>query len=378
MGCCIVGCGKGLPALDVTNDELATLVDTSDEWISTRTGIRSRRISIEESSLDLAETAARQALGWEGALPGFEQQSAFEPEDIDLVLFATLTPDALLPSSAALLRRRLGLVNAVSFDLNAACSGFVYSLTVAEALMAASQAHVAGASGRNHYHRALVVGAERLSRITNWQDRNTCVLFGDGAGAVVVEWRDDAPGIISSYIKNDDDTTNSLVCPASFDSSFVFDQNGVNEIAIQDPAALLADASLDRIDEELGVIEGVAAGEPRQSIRMDGQKVFKFAGNALTNAVLEVLNRAELTLDDIALIVPHQANERIIKYAAKKLGLSLDRFQISIEHRGNSSAACVPMTLSDAYDSGKISPGDKVIMVAFGAGLTSGAVLYEA
>ena len=222
------------------------------------------------------------------------------------------------------------------------------------------------------------MGAERLSRITNWDDRNTCVLFGDGAGAVVVEWRDDAPGIISSYIHNDDDTTNSLVCPASFDSPFVFDDNGVNAALANDPAGILADASLDRIDQELGVAEGVAAGEPRQAIRMDGQKVFKFAGNALTNAVLEVLDRADLTLDDIALIVPHQANERIIKFAAKKLGLGLERFQISIAHRGNSSAACVPMTLSDAYDSGKISSGDKVIMVAFGAGLTSGAVLYEA
>ncbi len=378
MGCCIVGCGKGLPLLDVTNDELAELVDTSDEWISSRTGIRSRRISVEESSLDLAEVAARQALGWDGETPGFKDQPAFAPEDIDLVLFATLTPDALLPSSAALLRRRLGLTNAVAFDLNAACSGFVYSLTVAEALMVASQSGTNGSKGRNKYRRALVVGAERLSRITNWDDRNTCVLFGDGAGAVVVEWRDDAPGIISSYIHNDDDTTNSLVCPASFDSPFVFDDNGVNAALANDPAGILADASLDRIDQELGVAEGVAAGEPRQAIRMDGQKVFKFAGNALTNAVLEVLDRADLTLDDIALIVPHQANERIIKFAAKKLGLGLERFQISIAHRGNSSAACVPMTLSDAYDSGKISSGDKVIMVAFGAGLTSGAVLYEA
>lgn len=378
MGCCIVGCGKGLPALDVTNDELAQLVETSDEWISTRTGIRSRRISVEETSLDLAEAAARQALGWDGETPGLEGQMPFAAEDIDLVVFATLTPDALLPSSAALLRRRLGLANAVSFDLNAACSGFIYSLSVTEALMAASQANVAGSAGRNHYHRALVVGAERLSRITNWSDRNTCVLFGDGAGAVVVEWRDDAPGIISSYIHNDDDTTNSLVCPAAFDSPFAFDEQGVNAAFTQDPAVLLADASLARVDEELGVTEGVAAGEPRQAIRMDGQKVFKFAGNALTNAVLEVLERAGLTLDDIALIVPHQANERIIKYAAKKLGLGLEKFQISIAHRGNSSAACVPMTLCDAYESGKIAPGDKVIMVAFGAGLTSGAVLYEA
>lgn len=370
MGCAIIGCGKSLPALEVRNDELCALVDTNDEWITTRTGIKSRHIAVDETNADLGEVAARQALGWTSG--GFSERSN-DPADIDLIVCATVTPDTVVPSTAGLLRRRLGLTRAAAFDLNAACSGFVYGLVVAESMMAASQPSAAGAAGRNPVRRALVVGAERLTRLTNWDDRNTCVLFGDGAGAAVLEWKEDRPGIISSYIVNEDDTANALTCAMSFDAPQPFDENGVSK-----RAALSVDPGLVCTDAELGITELVEAGRPRQTLYMSGQKVFKFAAEAMTEAILQVLERAGLSLDDIACIVPHQANERIIKYAAKKLGRPMEFFQLSIENTGNSSAASVPMALADAYAADRIRPGDKIVLVAFGGGFTSGAVLFEA
>ena len=370
MGCAIIGCGKALPALEVSNDDLTALVDTSDEWITTRTGIKTRRICVDETNVDLAEAAARRALGWEDA---DYSERRVEPEEIDLIVYSTATPDVMVPTCAALLRRRLGLVNAAAFDMNAACTGFIYGLTIAESMMAASAAGVPQAGRRNPIRRVLVVGGERLTRITNWKDRNTCVLFGDGAGAAVVEWDPDRAGILSTFIRNDDDDTNALTCPMSFDAPQPFSKCGVDL-----EAAKSIDPGLPRIDEEMGVTEAVAEGRPRQTLYMHGQKVFKFAVEALDHAVQEVLDRAGLTIDDISFIVPHQANERIIKYAAKKMKLPLERFQISIAHRGNSSSACIPMTLSDAYEEGRIKRGDKVILVGFGGGFTSGAILYEA
>lgn len=370
MGTTIIGCGKALPALKVANDELTALVDTSDEWISTRTGIRTRRVCVGESGIDLSEAAARRALGWE---PGDYSERRIEPGEIDLLIYATITPDAMVPSCAALLRRRLGLENAVAFDLNAACTGFIYGLTVADAMLRSTAPDVPGAAQRNRTRRALVVGTERLTRVTNWHDRNTCVLFGDGSGAAVVEWSDERPGIISSFTRNDDDFQNALTCPTAFDAPVPFDESGVS-LAMLDAA----DPGQAGIDESLAAAEDIANGRPRQVLYMHGQRVFKFATEAIVNAIHEVLDRANLTIDDIAFIVPHQANERIIRYAAKKMGLPVERFQLSIAHRGNSSSACIPMTLSDAYEAGSIHPGDKVILVGFGGGFTSGAVLYEA
>ena len=369
MGCAIIGCGRALPALEVTNDQLAQLVDTSDEWIVPRTGIRSRRIAVRETATDLSVAAARQALGWDAG--GFSERRV-APEEIDLVVFATCTPDALIPANAALLRRRLGLPNAAAFDLNAACSGFVYGVAVAESMMAASAPAAPGAAGRHPVRRALVVGAERLSRITNWADRSTCVLFGDGAGAAVLEWDDARPGILGTFIANADDDGNALTCPMPYEPPVPFGANGVDKAgATPDPAA-------PNIDAELGISAAVAAGAPRAALRMNGQRVFKFAGDALASAVNAALARAGLSIEEVAVIVPHQANERIIRFAAKKLDRPLEQFQLSIAHRGNSSAACVPMTLCDAYAEGRIRPGDKVVLVAFGGGYTSGAVVYEA
>lgn len=369
MGSALVGFGKAVPALEVQNDNLKALVDTNDEWIRTRTGIESRHVAVAESNADLAEAAAREALGW--ADGGFAERR-FEAGEIDLVVFATITPDMVVPSMAGLLRRRLGLENAIAFDLNAACTGFVYSLTVAETMMAASAPGAPGAAGRNPVRRALVVGAERLTRLTNWADRNTCVLFGDGAGAAVLEWSDERPGILSSFIVNEDDVTNALSCPSAYDAPQPFDANGVA------PGVTTHDAAASRIAEELDVLEAVEAGRPRQTIYMNGQKVFKFAAEAMTEAVNCALERADVSLDEVACIVPHQANERIIKYAAKKLDRPMDLFQLSIAHAGNTSAASLPMALAEAYAAGRIKRGDKVVLVAFGGGFTSGAVVYEA
>lgn len=370
VGSALVGFGKAVPALVVANETLETLVDTSDEWIVTRTGIQSRHVAIEETNADLAEAAARDALGWTNG--GFSERR-FDASEIDLVVFATITPDTVCPSMAGLLRRRLGLENAIAFDVNAACTGFVYGTTIAESMMAACAPTSVGAAGRNPIRRALVIGAERLTRLTNWADRNTCVLFGDGAGAAVLEWDETRPGIMGSFIVNQDDFANALSSPAAYDAPQPFNADGT----LKEVPALFG-AAEQGIDDELGVAELVEAGRPRQVLYMDGPKVFKFAAEAMTEAVNQVLSRANLSLDDIACIIPHQANERIIKYAAKKLNRPMDFFQLSIAHTGNTSAASVPMALCDAYANGRINRGDKIILVAFGGGFTSGAVLYEA
>ena len=338
MGCVIAGYGKALPSLEVTNDELSRIVDTSDEWIRERTGIHARRIAVQETCTDLAVAACRQAL---------ERSEAADSSSIDLLVCMTVTPDAIIPSQAALVKAQLGLENAVAFDVNAACSGCAYGLIVAENMLRAANAQP---HAHNRMRRALVVGVERLSRLVNWEDRATCVLFGDGAGAVLLEWRDHQPGIIASFMKNTDDPDRVLYTKNRLDCTSV-------------PFA------------QTDVPEGL---RPEHFITMEGQRVFKFATSAMAQAVESVLARGGCTLDDIALIVPHQANERIIRYAAKKLGLPLERFQISIQNTGNTSAASALIALADAYEQKRLPPGQKAILVAFGGGLTSAAVLFEA
>jgi 3-oxoacyl-[acyl-carrier-protein] synthase-3 len=378
LGATIVGSGKALPALNVVNDSLQALVDTNDEWISSRTGIKSRHIAITETNSDLACVAALRAMGQNGE--GFTGESLgwtkspVSPDSIDLVVYATITPDVTVPSAAALLKRKLGLTNAVAFDINAACTGFIYGLSIAQSMMAASNAP--GARTRK-YTRALVIGSERLTRLTNWEDRSTCVLFGDGAGAAVLEWDSAKPGIISSVLVNEDDEKNSLTCPNNFTAPFPFDEAGPLDASAHAGKAL-ADPAANTINETLNVPEEVARGAARQTINMEGQAVFKFASRSMGEAITQVCAQAEISLDEVALIVPHQANERIIKYAAKRLGLPLEKFQLSMDHTGNTSSASVPMALADAYANSRICPGDKVIVVAFGGGLTYGACLFEA
>lgn len=366
MGIAIIGCGNALPALDVVNDELTALVDTSDEWIAKRTGIKSRKIATTETTIDLGVAASRKAMGWDA---GGYNEHRVNPEDIDLVICATVTPDTMVPTNAAIIRRRMGLENAACFDLNAACSGFVYALTVAEGLLASSL----NTTKRTGFRRALVVAAERTSRITNWADRNTCVLLGDGSGAVVVEYDPDRTGIMSTFIANEDDIHNALTLPDHNAVVPPYDDHGVNLDAPNH-----VDPSHASIDEELGIAEAVAEGAPRDVLRMNGQQVFKFSAHAMKLAIEEVCKRAEVDVQDMKLVVPHQANQRIIDFAAKRMGVSNEIFKMSIRRRGNSSAASVPSALADAYAEGDIQPGDKVILVAFGGGYTLGAVLYEA
>lgn len=401
MGACAIGFGKAQPGLVVSNEDLEKLVPTSDEWIVTRTGISSRRISVNETVIDLAAAACSEALGvpCEPA-EGLSIESlgvcgkAVDPASIDLLVLTTITPDVLVPSNAAALKKMLGLSNAVAFDINAACTGFVYGVSIAEAMMAAS--HGPGGSARNPYRRALVVSSERLSRLTDWQDRNTCVLFGDGAGAMVLEWREGEPGVMSTYLKNDDDEGNSLTCKHAFGSPIPFDAQGVvcdeeakaaHDAASDDPKAvdygyitglgLSCDPASARVEELFDLDDRPQHGGPEQYIYMNGQKVFKFAARAMENAVREAVSRAGVAIDDVKLIVPHQANLRIIEFAAKRLGLPLERFQVSIGHTGNTSSSCLPMALVEAIEGGKVGPGDVVVLVAFGGGLTSGAAVMR-
>lgn len=358
MGCTVIGCGKALPKLVVSNDDLAKLVDTSDEWIVKRTGIHERRIAVSESSTDLASAACSAAMGLE---PSSIEASSWnlggvDPDSIDLLICMTITPDATIPCQASLIKMRLGLSNAVAFDLNAACSGCVYGITVAENMMRASQS-AQGAC--NPIRRALVVGVERLSRIVDWSDRATCVLFGDGAGAVLLEWSDSQKGIVSSFLKNTDDVELTLSRANMFDRAlFPFDEEGVAETS--------NDAAYD------------CAIPVTPHIGMEGRTVFKFATAALREAIEAVLERADMTIDQVGCVVPHQANERIIANVAKKMEMPLDLFQVSIDKNANTSAASALMALCDAYCEGRIKRGDNVVMAGFGGGLTSGAVLFEA
>lgn len=383
MGCKIIGCGKALPERVVTNDELAGLVDTSDEWIVTRTGIRERRVAVGETATDLGAMAARRALGAEAG--GWrEAEGAVDPASIDLVVCMTISGDTVVPSQAAMIKAALGLPNAVAFDVNAACAGCVYGMEVATQMleMSAIDQRAAAAEGRpprsNPMRRALVVGAERLTRLVDWTDRATCVLFGDGAGAVVLDWREDEPGVLSSFLKNTDDPEGVLTVANAFDmTTFPFggaiEAVGKHSVA----AATLNDGTAAALDAPEACPEGYE-GAHNPYINMQGQAVFKFASNAMAEAALAVLERAGLGIDKVKCIVPHQANERIIKYAAKKLGIGLDRFQVSLASVGNTSASSVLMALADAYLDGRIEPDDVVMLVGFGGGLTAGALLYRA
>ena len=320
MGVGIIGTGKALPKLRVENQKLTELVETDHQWIIERTGIEARHISTEEKALDLAVAAAKEALG------------DLDKDSIGLVLVATVTPDMLVPSMGALVKRTLKLENAVAYDINAACSGFIFGLWTAEALM------------KTHgIQRALVIGVERLSRITNWEDRGTCILFGDGAGCAVLELSDSKAGIIGSFVKNYDDVTNCLICDMEY---------------LKNPFA----------DD----------GQMDMFIKMNGTQVFRFAVGAIEEVMTEVLKKTGVSADEVKYYVPHQANMRIILSAAQRMKQPLEKFQINIQTTGNVSAASIPMALTDLMKSGKVQSGDKIMMMGFGGGLSAGAILFEA
>jgi 3-oxoacyl-[acyl-carrier-protein] synthase-3 len=313
----IAGTGSYLPATVLTNEDLEKRIDTSDEWIFSRTGIRTRRVAAEgEATSDLGAQAARAAM----------ESAGVGPEDIDLIVVATTTPDMVFPSTACVVQRKLGITRGAAFDVQAVCTGFVYALAIADKFIASAQ-----------HRRALVVGTEIFSRLLDWSDRRTCVLFGDGAGAVVLE-HSDAPGIVSTHLHADGEYGDILCVPGGLHG---------------------------------GAVQG------RAFLHMDGQAVFRFAVRALEEVCEETLTANGLTGEDIDWLVPHQANVRIIEATAQKLGLPPERVVMTLEHQGNTSAASVPLALDAAVRDGRIQRNHLVMLEAVGGGMTWGSVLLR-
>ena len=313
----ITGLGAYVPERVLTNDELATIVDTSDEWIMSRTGIRERRIAAPEEALtDLALPAARAALAQAGA----------DAKEIDLLVCATVTPDMMFPTSSALLADELGAPDAAAYDLLAGCTGFMYALAQAYGMMAAGLAE-----------RALVVGGDVLSRILDWTDRSTLVLFGDGAGAVVLE-RVPEPGFLGFELGADGGGGKELLLPGSGSR---ISENGSRHLL------------------------------------MNGREVFKFATRVLVSSAQAVLERCGVSVDEVDVYVPHQANVRIMDHAAEKLGIPKDRMVVNVDRYGNTSSGSIPLALADAQRDGRLKKGDLVLMTGMGAGLTWGSGLME-
>ncbi len=317
----IAGTGSALPKQVVTNDDLAKRVDTSDEWIATRTGIRQRHVVGEgETTVSLGEEAARKAMAAAGVGPG----------DIDLIVFGTTTPDLIFPSSACLMQARLGIAGCPAFDVNAACSGFIYAISAADKFIRSGDAKC-----------ALVVGSETLTRMVDWNDRGTCVLFGDGAGAVVLK-PDGETGILSTHLHAD----------------------GAKKELLWNP---------------VGVSAGFKPEEPNAGVKvlMTGNEVFKHAVKALDGLVDETLDANGLDRHDIDWLIPHQANLRIIEATAKRLDMPMDRVIVTVDKHGNTSSGSVPLALDAAVQSGKVQRGQLLLLEAFGGGFTWGSVLLR-
>jgi len=313
----ISGLGKYNPKRVLTNADLERMVDTSDTWIQERTGVRERRIAADdETASTMGICAARQAL----------EQAGLTPDDIQLIIVATTSPDGMFPAVASLVQDGLGARHAAAFDINAACVGFLTAVATASQFIATGT-----------YERVLVIGSDVLSRIVNYQDRGTCVLFGDGAGAVVLE-----------------------AAERGGPMSFVLHSDGGNadKLFAHGPAARPLDADT-------------------AYIQMDGRHIFKFAVQAMEQATREALASAGMTVEDIDLLVPHQANARIISATAKGLGLDPERAMVNVDRYGNTSSASIPMALREAYDQGRLHDGDKVVLVAFGGGLVWGAMVVD-
>ncbi len=310
----VVDVGHYAPSKEVSNDDLSKIVDTNDEWIVSRTGIKSRHISEGENTTDLAYNACKN----------------LDIDGVDLIVFATFTPDMQAPACASILQKKLGIEYASCLDINAGCTGFIYAFKTALAMLNSKM-----------HKKALVVGSEVISKVVDWEDRQTCVLFGDGCGAFVLE-NSDSVGVHSVY-------TNSV--PDELDCLYV---EGVENTNIYHTGL-----------------------ETRTVVKMDGIKVFKFATSAVVDGINKALEQANLTVDDIKVIVPHQANERIIKQVSKGSKIPLNKFYLNIDRYGNTSSASIPMAVSEAILDGVITKGDKVLLVGFGAGLTWGSTIIE-
>ncbi|TNF47279.1 ketoacyl-ACP synthase III, partial [bacterium] len=309
----------------LTNADLEKMVDTSDEWITSRTGIKERRVvGPDEATSDLAAAASRRAL----------EMASVDPGELDLIIVATITPDYMFPSTAGQVQRLLGADRAAAFDIEAACTGFIYALSIGELFIT---------SGK--YNKVLVIGAEVLTRFVDWEDKTTCVLFGDGSGAaLLVPSEDEEKGIMSTHLHNDGRMWDMLMAPAG--------------------------GSRMPIDEQ-------AIAKKLNTVKMRGHEVFKVAVTKLSEVVDEVLKVNDLREEEIDFLVPHQANLRIIQATARKLKLPMEKVVVTVDRHGNTSAASVPLALDEAVRSGRIKPGDRVLLEAFGGGLTWGAALVR-
>src|SRR5688500_4661315 len=320
----IVATGRYLPERVVTNEELSKTVDTTDEWIRERTGIEERRIApAEMGAADMAANASRIAM----------ERAGIHPGEIDLIVLSTATPDRLLPSTACDMQALLGATNAAAYDISAACSGFIYALDIAEGHIAAGRGEV-----------ALVVSTEKMSGIVDWTDRSTCVLFGDGAGAAIVRKAQNGRGLISSFIRSDGTLAELLWRPAG----------GV------------------KVPFDLAVLD-----EKSHLVKMAGREVFKAAVRSMAEAADQALLRAGLTAGDIDLLIPHQANIRIIEATAKYAGIPMEKVFINVDRYGNMSSATVPIALDEAVEQGRLRAGQHALMVAFGAGFTWGSAVVR-
>jgi len=320
----IIGTGSYVPEKILTNADLTKMVDTSDEWITTRTGIKERRLAAEgEHTSDMGTKAALAAM----------EQAGISGKEIDLILLATATPDMLFPATACLVQQKIGATNAACLDISAACAGFLFAVDIAHQFIT------------SHTHETvLVIGAEKLSSITNWSDRNTCVLFGDGAGAAILRHRGGTHGVIATHVGSDGNYADILFMPGGGCRTPITKEN--------------ADQNL-------------------QTIHMSGKDVYKQAVIAMMAASKKVLDQAGLTIEDIACVIPHQANLRIIEAIADRLKIPLDRFYVNLDRYGNTSAAAVAIALDEANRTGRIKSGDYILMVVFGGGLTWASTVIE-
>ncbi|MCP4180090.1 MAG: ketoacyl-ACP synthase III [bacterium] len=319
MGIKIIGIGSYAPERVLTNFDLEKIVDTTDEWISTRTGMKERRIAREdEPTSELGVNAAKKALDMSGV----------KAEDIDLIVVGTVTPDSPLPSNACLIQKEIGAIGAACFDFQAACSGFIYGLEIITAMMKSSR----------KYKKALLIGSEKLSHVTNWEDRNTCVLFGDAAGAVVLEKsKDSGDTLLASALHADGTHSDLLMIPGG---------------------GTLLPITKENIDDKLTCIQ------------MEGNKVFKLAVNAMVGACKEALELSNLTCDDLSWVIPHQANMRIINAVGTRLSISPERVATNLHKYGNTSAASIILVLDELTREDKLKQGDKILLTAFGGGMT--------
>lgn len=312
----ITGWGKCVPPAILTNDQIATVIDTSDEWIQSRSGIKQRRVSHVPGS-DLAAVAAQRAMA----------AADIEAGDVDLLIVATCTPDTVIPSTAAHVQRKIGASNAAVFDLNAGCSGFIYSLDVATSMIRSGA-----------YKKAVVVGSERITWFLNWSLRSTAVLFGDGAGAVVVEPSEDESGLLFAHLGCEGDAAEALQIPN-------FGTAG------------------DRFVDDYGVFD----------VQFDGREIFRRAVKGMAGETRIVLDKLGMSDADIDMIIPHQANLRIIEALAKHLSIDMAKVEVNIQNYGNTSAATIPVALVEALEAGRVKPGSLILLAAFGAGLTRAA-----